>query len=913
MKSEAKLTLLTSTKPNVLTKQVRLSKEGRMVKVPSAQLTKGEAEVVSVTCIEEFAELLQGLADSQALVYGVPKHGLTQAKVVTKKDLESIDGSPGVIARSNDHFEWPAAPGIMMLDYDPEGEALDREAVLELLYSACPTIKEVDHLWWMSSSSNISNTETGELLSGVSGQRIYFIVDDARDIPRAAKVLGEKLWLAGHGHIKISASGAMLERVPFDMSVYQPSRLDFAAGASCVAPLAQDRGTPVLFKGTTASLDTASALQDLDSSDQQKLKELRAGKEAVAKPNADAARLEYARSMKRKLSSVDFGAGDDEINDVIDHVLSTGELPFFWVLHVWNGESFVEHTVEEILANKFDYNELLCLDPIEPEYDDGRLVGKLYLNQQKPKLYSFARGGRAYRLCQYIPQILLKDNLHNAVNETLEILECNQETFTYGNVFVAPVKQKLVYLDQPKIKHLLGGIIQYKKSAFKGCDPSNDLASAVMSVGPDLGINRITGFVDHPVVDSNLQMLLKPGYNQQMKMLGDFDYKDYDVKDKQLTDQEVMFHWNRVYAPFTAFELGDDGDRTVLMAAVFSAVLRQALPTCPAFGFDAPIQGTGKTLLAETIAIIASGKKPPALAPGRSDHDEEFRKRLMALFLEGEKVVNFDNIVGAFDSASFAAAITGEYYADRILGKSKNGKIMNKTLFLLTGNNMQFVGDMSRRVLKARLIPKSNKLAMRKYDFDPRERAQETRSEIISSVLSLINHWKHSGQQKLPGTMTSFPEWDLLVRQPLAFIGQQFPKTGMVDVLDISLEQQNDSSDKDSLINLLKEAAIHFGVGVLFKGGAAFKAFKDTARFEDAVLAFKSREELRSSQHMGNLLKQFKDRDVEGLVLRCKQISGSWSYWVELTDDTHRQEIEKHTCSLDADSMKRSSKVRLIK
>jgi hypothetical protein len=64
---------------------------------------------------------------------------------------------------------------------------------------------------------------------------------------------------------------------------------------------------------------------------------------------------------------------------------------------------------------------------------------------------------------------------------------------------------------------------------------------------------------------------------------------------------------------------------------------------------------------------------------------------------------------------------------------------------------------------------------------------------------------------------------------------------------------------------------------------------------------------------MGNLLKQFKDRDVEGLVLRCKQISGSWSYWVELTDDTHRQEIEKHTCSLDADSMKMSSKVRLIK
>ena len=912
MKCEAKLTVLSSQKPKVLTKQVRLSKEGRMVKVPSAQLTRGEAEVVSVTCIEEFAELLQGLADSQALVYGVPKHGLKQAKVVTKRDLESLDGSPGIIARSNDHFEWPASPGVMMLDYDPDGEALDREAVLELLYNACPAIKDVDHLWWMSSSSNISNTEMGEQLSGVSGQRIYFIVDDARDIPRAAKVLGEKLWLAGHGHIKISASGAMLERVPFDMSVYQPSRLDFAAGASCVAPLAQDRGTPVLFKGTSASLDTASALQDLDSSDQQKLNELRAGKEVVARPKADEARLEYARRMKKKLNTSEFGESDEEIIAGINRILNKGELPSYWILHVWNGLELVDVTVQDVLRDKQAFDGMLCLDPIEPEYDECRLVGKLYLDQHKPRLFSFARGQRSFTLKEFKHVILVESELHEAINETLEILEKRKDAFNYGGVLVTPMNKTLNYLDHPKMKHLLGGFIQYWTLA-KPCNPTNELVDGVSSIGVARNLNPIIGFVDHPVIDSKLRMLLKPGYNQQMKMLGDFDCKDFDVVDRQLTEKEVMFHWNRVFAPFTAFELGDDDDRTVLMAAVFSVVLRQVLPICPAFGFDAPIQGTGKTLLAETIGIIASGKKPSALAPGRSDYDEEFRKRLMALFLEGEKVVNFDNIVGVFDSASFAAAITSEYYKDRILGKSKNGKILNKTFFMLTGNNMQFVGDMSRRVLKARLIPKSNKLAMRKYEFDPRERALETRSEIISSVLSLINHWKHCGQQKLPGTMTSFPEWDLLVRQPLAFIGQQFPETGMVDVLDVSLKQQNDSSDKDALINLLKEAAIYFGVGVLFKGGAAFNAFKDTARFEDAVLAFKSREELRSSQHMGNLLKQFKDRDVEGLVLRCKQISGSWSYWVELTDDTHRQEIEKHDCSLDAESVKRSSKVRLIK
>ncbi|NRP46573.1 hypothetical protein XMD543_000598 [Marinobacterium sp. xm-d-543] len=912
MTNNAQITLLTTKTPKVLTKQVHLSKEGRMVKVPSAQLTRGEAEVVSITCIEEFAELLQGLADSQALVYGVPMHGLTHAKVVTKKDLESLDGSPGVIARSNDHFEWPAAPGIMMLDYDPEGEALDRETVLELLYNACPAIKDVDHLWWMSSSSNISNIETGEQISGVSGQRIYFIVDDARDIPRAAKVLGEKLWLAGHGHIKISASGAMLERVPFDMSVYQPSRLDFAAGASCVAPLAQDRGAPVLLKGTASNLNTTAALPSLKDSLQEKLEELKAGKEVVARPKADEARLEYARRMKKKLKTYEFGESDEEILAEIDRILYKGELPSYWMLHVWNGSELIDLTVQDVLRNKQAFDGMLCLDPIEPEYDECRLVGKLYLNQHNPRVFSFARGQRSLTLKEFKHVILVESELHNAVNETLEILEKRKDAFNYGGVLVTPINKTLNYLDHPKMKHLLGGFIQYWSLA-KPCNPTNELVDGVCSIGVARNLNPITGFVDHPVIDSKLRMLLKPGYNQQMKMLGDFDHKDFDVKDQQLTDREVMFHWNRVLAPFTAFELGDDDDRTVLMAAIFSAVLRQALTTCPVFGFDAPIQGSGKSLLAETIGIIASGKAPSAIPPASGKFDDEFRKGLTAILLRGDKVINFDNIVGTFDSASFAAAITSEFFEGRYLGKSKMIKVRNKTLFLMTGNNLQLVGDMSRRVLKARLIPKSNKLAMRKYDFDPRERALETRSEIISSVLSLINHWKHCGHEKLPGTMTSFSEWDLLVRQPLAFIGQQFPETGMVDVLDVSLKQQNDSSDKDALINLLKEAAIHFGVGILFKGGAAFKAFKDMARFEDAVLAFKSREELRSSQHMGNLLKQFKDRDVEGLVLRCKQISGSWSYWVELTDDTHRQEIEKHTCSLDADSMKRSSKVRLIK
>ncbi len=174
----ATLTVITSHKPSQLTKVISLSKEGKMVKQPSAQLIEGSAETMELTTISDFAALLTMLESNQALVYGVPNDGITNAKVITKKRYSELGGNTqGFITRTNEHFSWHSGAGIMMFDYDPDGEALDKEAVLQLLYEVCPAIRDVDHLWWMSSSSNIINTETGEQLTTVTGQRIYVMVN----------------------------------------------------------------------------------------------------------------------------------------------------------------------------------------------------------------------------------------------------------------------------------------------------------------------------------------------------------------------------------------------------------------------------------------------------------------------------------------------------------------------------------------------------------------------------------------------------------------------------------------------------------------------------------------------------------------------------------------------------------------
>jgi len=133
---------------------------------------------------------------------------------------------------------------------------LDRSGLIEALHTAVPALCEVSCLWFPSSSSHITNTETDEDLTGLKGQRLYFIVKDGGDIERAGKDLQTYLWAAGHGYIMVSTAGTKLKRTAFDASVWQTNRLDFAAGAACIAPLEQRRGEPQQIKGRIDVLDT---------------------------------------------------------------------------------------------------------------------------------------------------------------------------------------------------------------------------------------------------------------------------------------------------------------------------------------------------------------------------------------------------------------------------------------------------------------------------------------------------------------------------------------------------------------------------------------------------------------------------------------------------------------------------------
>jgi hypothetical protein len=54
-------------------------------------------------------------------------------------------------------------------------------------------------------------------------------------------------WVHEFGYIKISRSGSLLERGPFDTSVFQAEKLDYAGPPVCIKPIEQRRETSVVM------------------------------------------------------------------------------------------------------------------------------------------------------------------------------------------------------------------------------------------------------------------------------------------------------------------------------------------------------------------------------------------------------------------------------------------------------------------------------------------------------------------------------------------------------------------------------------------------------------------------------------------------------------------------------------------
>ncbi len=204
-------------------------KDGQLIKTPAAQFYSGMARVVDVPTAASFAAVLTNPDPNEVLCLGRPKCGLATAHVVTQSQV-----SPGKIARTLEYFEYPSAPGWLLLDFDlkgmPEPVATRIECLgggLAALEELWPELRHAARVFKPSSSAGVYIEGHNPLKA--RGFHLFVLV---RDVARSAALLRrleQRAWEIGLAWHMLATNGARLSRSIVDVQVGSPERIVFIA------------------------------------------------------------------------------------------------------------------------------------------------------------------------------------------------------------------------------------------------------------------------------------------------------------------------------------------------------------------------------------------------------------------------------------------------------------------------------------------------------------------------------------------------------------------------------------------------------------------------------------------------------------------------------------------------------------
>jgi hypothetical protein len=855
---------------------------GDLERLPGGNFVRGTCQVMAIENLSGLAEILPGLNCSNALIFGVPVNAAAE-KILTRKAFERAGRPEDAATRTKDAFRYPEGAGILMLDYDPpkDGMApLDRDGLVAAVRMAVPGLAQCEMLWYPSASSCIYNGD--EALRGVRGQRLYIILDQAEDIPRAGAVLFSRLWLVGHGYYAVSKAGSLLDRTLADGTVWQANRLDFAGGSHCTPPLRQDRGSPVLIAGDIPVVDSAEVFADLSVDELDRVLAIKqAAREEMAMEVAVAREAWIEAKIQQNLSKAE---RDDpevvvEVEARLRRVLDDGELAGDFIIHVECNSGFAPVSVANILENPARYDRKLTLDPVEPDYGDRRAVGRLFLLQGKPTLHSFAHGGKTYQLKRALTETqVFSGHTAEAVTQTMDHLRRDPLVFDFGEGLALVDQGRLHVLDEHTLANHLGQGVQFWKMDKHGTpcdiDPPKELLRQTLGLKDRRKLKELNAVITAPVVLIDGSVLDKPGYHAASGLF--FDPAGEDVQSVPInpTATEAQAALTTLMAPFTDFPFVDELAKGAMLAAVLTAVERPVLPTAPAFAFDAPVQGSGKTLLARCVGRLAAGRDPDIFPHTKSRDDEEVRKRLFSALMLGMSTLVWDNVTGSFDSAAVAALLTTTMMADRVLGKSQAYRLPNRVLLIFTGNNLTFEGDMPRRVIKCRIDPRSATPFSREFEMAPFAHVANHRLDMVTAACTLIRAYQSSGVPRAKGRMASFEDWDDIVRQTVVWVGTVLAPGEYADPMELVREAQAADPVVDALGDLLQALADRFG-DAWFTGSDVQKAAgaPSCLTLKDALNDLAGRDISTSARSIGKLLSTRKGQIVHGLYLASRKLN----------------------------------------
>jgi hypothetical protein len=285
-------------------------------------------------------------------------------------------------------------------------------------------------------------------------------------------------------------------------------------------------------------------------------------------------------------------------------------------------------------------------------------------------------------------------------------------------------------------------------------------------------LKTLHGVTHTPMMRPDGSILDVPGYDAATRFLylPDPDLTMPPIPNQPAREQ-VEAAVELILTPVAEFPFVSSDDRATWIGLAFTPALRPLLPGPYQMGvITATNPGSGKTLLSKMITTIHGGVQRGEL-PRDAD---ELRKSITAALIDTTApVITFDNLTGVVRSSVLESLLTSKTWTDRYLGQNKSVTATNDRLWLATGNNAAFGGDLARRIDTVALDPpEANPHLRTNFKIKNLDAWMlEHRGELLAAMLTIARGWIVAGRPSAAVRSDDYAPWVNGLRGMLGWAG----------------------------------------------------------------------------------------------------------------------------------------------
>jgi hypothetical protein len=481
--------------------------------------------------------------------------------------------------------------------------------------------------------------------------------------------------------------------------------------------------------------------------------------------------------------------------------------------------------------------------------------------------------------------------LPRIINEAeIALLELNAEIYQRGGMMVRPVIStlkasddrntrvwNLIQVTAPYLVENLTRAAQFfrwdgRAKNYVVTDAPNKIADTYLSRQGEWKLPVLTGVVNTPFLRADGSICEQPGYDEATGLLfkpGDETFPSipqFPGKNDALETLKVI---DRL---ITTFPFVTETDRSVMLGAMLTALDRRSMSTAPLHAFSAPVQGSGKSLLVDIAAALATGQPAPVISQGRSE--EELEKRLGAALIQGDAIISIDNCEYPLQSSFLCQVLTQQRLNIRLLGHSRHVEVPANAALFATGNNLVIAGDLIRRTLLCSIDPQCERPEQRRFDDDPIAVIQANRGALVAAALTVLRAWHMSNDRVEVPPFGPFDEWSYRVREPLIWLGHTDPCDTVTKVRDTDPYRSMHSA-------VLLQWKEQLGITNAFTVREIIEVAVNSADFHGALLAVSADKggHTVSNDRLGRWLKKVEGKILDGLMLKQESIVNGYPKW----------------------------------